>query len=121
MANTFSASSQYTWRFYLAFEDAVNAKDTIWCVWDSSGTFTNVEPWLGETAVAMNSSMFNVWIFNPEFDSTKTFAIGYDIDVMAFEIYAFGYQYPITISWDTALFRSGVLPETVDYATFYND
>ncbi len=108
-----NSCAQNTWRFPISFEDAVGAKDTIWCIWDSSahGT-TPVDTNFGEGAFQFDYSKFNVWMLNPDFDSTKVAAIPY---VGSFNIYinAFNFQYPLMVSWDTALFHSPILPWSI--------
>lgn len=109
-----SATAQPTWRFHLAFEDGTGARDTIWFVFDTTATggTSEIDDHLGETAVHMNLDAFNVWILNPEYDSTKTSAAPYVgfYPFMSVEIQAFNYTYPITLRWDTALFHAPGLP-----------
>ena len=71
-------SAQNTWRFPISFEDAMGAKDTIWCIWDSSAHGTvPVDTNFGEGAFQFDYSKFNVWMLNADFDSTKVAAIPY--------------------------------------------
>ena len=42
------------WKFYLAFEDATGAKDTIWIGLDENGTVGNLNPDLGEVPVQLD-------------------------------------------------------------------
>lgn len=60
----------------------------------------------------MDLDAFNVWVINPEYDSTKTVAVPYQgfFPYLDVEIHAFNYTYPITLRWDTALFRLPWLP-----------
>jgi len=105
-------NAQQQWKFHLAFEDATGAKDTIWMIWDTTAT----GPWtpdtlLGEGAVSFDYSVFNVWIYNYQNDSTKTCAFPYVYyPSHEVEVRAFNYQYPISVSWDTALFHAQYLP-----------
>ena len=98
--------AQPQWKFHIAFEDATGAKDTLWCIWDSTthGTFPT-DTAFGEGAVIFDHSVFNVWIYNYDGDSTKTrvvpFAWGFGLEVRAFN-----YQYPLTITWDSSLFST---------------
>ena len=113
---TLAASAQPTWRFHLAFEDGTGARDTIWMVFDTTATvgtsFGEVDDALGEAAVQMGPDSFNVWILNSAYDSTKTIAFPYAgmFPYITAEIQAFNYTYPITLRWDTALFRLPWLP-----------
>jgi len=111
-----TTTAQPTWRFHLAFEDGTGARDTIWFVFDTSATigtgFGEVDYALGEGAVAMDPDGFNVWILNSALDSTKTIAFPFAgmFPYITAEIQAFNYTYPITLRWDTALFRLPWLP-----------
>lgn len=60
----------------------------------------------------MDLDLFNVWLFNQQLDSTKTGAVPYlgYFPYLSAEIHAFNYTYPITLRWDTALFRLPWLP-----------
>lgn len=108
--------SQAQWKFYVAFEDGIGAKDTLWMVFDTSATFNNVDTSLNEGSILMDHSKFNVWIYNVNFDSTKTEAVPYTNFPFhgLNNIRAFNYQYPILISWDTSLFRSPILPSQIN-------
>ncbi len=111
---TIAAAAQPTWRFHLAFEDGTGARDTIWMVFDTTATIGTGVPdqELGEGAVQMDPNEFNVWILNPAYDSTKTIALPYPyFPYITIEIQAFNYTYPLTLRWDTALFRLPWLPE----------
>jgi hypothetical protein len=126
-ALSLTATAQPTWRFHLAFEDATGAKDTIWFVFDTTATIGTGVPdsTFGEGATPMNPNEFNVWIWNPAYDSTKTIAFPYTMfpDISA-EIHAFNYQFPMIWRWDTALFRLPWLPEPgfpFDGGTMDND
>ncbi len=109
-----TAAAQPTWRFHLAFEDGTGARDTLWMVFDTTATIGTGVPdqELGEGAVQMDPNEFNVWILNPAYDSTKTIALPYPyFPYITIEIQAFNYTYPLTLRWDTAMFRLPWLPE----------
>lgn len=111
--------AQPQWKFPIAFEDATGAKDTIWCIWDSTATdgqLNSVDTALGEAGVTFDYSKFNVWIYNnvPNADSTKTIAIPF-YESFGLYVYAFNYQYPITVSWDSSMFHAPGLPYPVGY------
>jgi len=105
--------AQSQWKFHIAFEDATGARDTLWMVYDTAanGNFP-VDTALGEGKFSFDYNKMNMWVYNADFDSTKTIAFPYtsfpfhSLD----NIMAFNYVYPITISWDTALFHSPILP-----------
>lgn len=103
--------SQPQWKFYVAFEDGTSQKDTLWMIWDSTATI-NVDTFLGEGPSITDYSKFNVWIYNNNFDSTKTLALPY----VYFphhtlpDINAFNFTYPILITWDSSLFHANYLP-----------
>lgn len=111
----FAVQAQPTWRFHLAFEDGTGARDTIWFVYDTTATEGSttheVDTALDEGAVAIALDEFNVWIYNWNFDSTKTIAYPYtEFPLHGAEINAFNYMFPITLTWDTALFHAPGLP-----------
>lgn len=107
---TLNSSSQPQWKFHIAFEDATGARDTIWLIWDTTANgILPIDTSFGEDGVNFNYNIFNVWIYNADNDSTKTSALPF-IGSFSFEVRAFNYQYPITISWDTSLFNPSVLP-----------
>jgi hypothetical protein len=59
--------AQPQWKFHIAFEDATGAKDTIWCIWDTTatdGSLTSVDTAFGEAGVTFDYNVFNVWIYN---------------------------------------------------------
>lgn len=122
----FTAAAQPQWRFHLAFEDGTGARDTIWHVWDTTATGSwgpgDVDYDLGEGAVDMDLSAFNVFMWNWDGDSTKTQAepYAYFPQHSGAEIYGFNYQYPITIRWDRSLFHAEYLPdpEAINMAMF---
>ncbi len=124
----FKGEAQSTWRFPIAFEDAIGTRDTVWMIWDTSATggFSpiQVDTNLGEGPYNFNYSIFNVWIYNAAGDSTKTFALPYIyFPNHHLEVRAFNNQYPITVSWDTALFSAPNLPAQplINYARIDND
>lgn len=104
--------AQPQWKFHIAFEDATGAKDTIWLVYDTTAHGTlPTDTLLGEGKVVIDYSKFNVYIFNYDNDTTKTFALPYFyFPGHNAYIYALNYQYPITVSWDTSLFHASFLP-----------
>lgn len=108
-----NSTAQSQWKFYVAFEDAIGAKDTLWMVYDTAAHATlPVDTGLGEGKFNFDYSVMNMWVYNADFDSTKTLAYPYSVfpNHSLGNIMAFNYVYPITISWDTALFHSPILP-----------
>lgn len=112
----FSAHAQLTWRFHLAFEDGSGARDTLWFIYDTTGTVGSdfnpvVDDHLSEGAVEMDLEAFNVWTWNWQYDSTKTQAWPYFMYPMAeMPVMAFNYVAPVTIRWDRDLFNAPELP-----------
>lgn len=114
-----SAFAQPTWRFHLALENGDGARDTIWLVFDAQATLPvdpfpgpNVDTLLGEAGLALDPDVFNVFVRNALWDSTKTFAKPYSwypiFDGPLIE--SFNWVAPITIRWDTSLFHAPYLP-----------
>lgn len=112
-----AVTAQQQWKFHLAFEDATGAKDTIWLLYDTTAHGTlPTDTALGEIGVTFDYSTFNVWVYNADNDSTKTSALPYVYYPSHFaEVRAINYQYPIIVSWDTALFHVSYLPFSQGY------
>ncbi|MBK9513549.1 MAG: T9SS type A sorting domain-containing protein [Flavobacteriales bacterium] len=102
---THEAHAQPQWRFHLAFEDGTGARDTIWFIFDETATL-GLDEALGEGAISMDPTVFNVWVRNADWDSTKTRAwpFSYFPNIEA-AVMGSNYEYPVTLSWDTALFQ----------------
>ena len=113
-ALSFMANAQPQWKFHIAFEDATGAKDTIWCIWDTTATF-GVDIQFNEQAVSLNYNQFNVFIGNTNGDTTKTQALPHPHSSNDVIVYAINYQYPIMVSWDSSLFHVPGLPLPVGY------
>ncbi|MGV9013253.1 MAG: T9SS type A sorting domain-containing protein [Flavobacteriales bacterium] len=112
-----AATAQPTWRFHLAFEDGTGARDTLWLVYDTTATVGSdfspqVDYALGEGGVNIDTSVFNVWTWNWDGDSTKTHAFPYSwfpiLDGTTID--AIDWVPPITIRWDTSMFHAPYLP-----------
>lgn len=126
----FTINTTYTqeqWKFYLAFEDATGARDTIWHIWDTTATFLGADTHLGEVTAIINPDAFNVWTYNHGLswqDTIKTVAYPYNYDFSS-KIRAINFNLPIYISWDSSLFHAPFLPPEpvgwVNYARFQND
>ncbi len=95
------------WKFYFAFEDATGARDTVWQVLDSAAT-DGLDPRFGEIPVELDPEKFNVWLPGGAEIYFKTYAMPLSYDIYM-GIEANNYVLPITLSWDTALFRAPVL------------
>ena len=115
--------AQPQWKFHIAFEDGTGAKDTIWCIWDSTAHGSApVDTSLGEGKVNINYSAFNVFVGNANGDTTKTVAFPFSWS-LGMVVMAINYQYPLVVSWDTSLFNE-IFPwpfASVDYARIEND
>jgi hypothetical protein len=119
-------NAQPQWKFYLAFEDGIGAKDTMWFIWDTTASIYGIDTLLGEGNVDFEYDSFNVFTLlgmYPNIDSTKVFAIPYN-EYFEKEILAFNYELPLKISWDTSLFHADYLPPEpvgwVNYARLYS-
>ncbi|HPI85771.1 MAG TPA: T9SS type A sorting domain-containing protein [Bacteroidales bacterium] len=106
---TGKALPQQQWKFHLAFEDANYQRDTIWFIWDSTATFHGIDTALGEMAVELNYSEFNVWIQNFYGDTTKTQALPYN-HTHSTTIGAINFELPIIMTWDSSMFFADYLP-----------
>lgn len=72
----------------------------------------------------MDHTKFNVWVWNWDNDSTKTVAFPYtEFPYHNATVYAFNYQYPMTIRWDLSLGALPWLPQEnwpIDGGMLYN-
>ncbi len=119
--------SQPQWKFYIAYEDATGAKDTMWFIWDENANFFGLDTALGEKPLSLNYDEFNVYAFSnggTTNDTLKTIANPYNVE---FEqtVFAFNFELPIKISWDTSLLHASYLPPVpvgwVNEALLVND
>src|SRR5690554_54405 len=126
--NTVKGQQNAQWPFYIAFEDAIGAKDTIWMVFDSSATeWGDLDPHLGEIPqIVIDSSLFRVWVYRDhelnEYNTNARNIISYSFNQIS--IYAANYELPIIARWDSSLFAAGVLYEygdRVNWAVFDNE
>jgi type IX secretion system substrate protein len=107
-------------KFYLAFEDANNTKDTLWYILDSTAT-VGMDTALGEIPQDLTSSAFHVYLRYSQVDSGKTFAYPSQSCVAGGYIYAQNYVYPIIVRWDTSLLLNHNLSCTLNEVIFDND
>ncbi len=116
-----TAQQQPEFKFYLAFEDATNSKNTLWFILDSTATF-GVDTALGEIPQDLTSSAFHVYVyyFNTP-DSGKTLAHPSSGCGVGNDIYAQNYVYPITVRWDTSLLFNHNLSCTLNEVIFDNE
>lgn len=112
LLSTLITSAQQQWKFYVAFEDATQSKDTIWFIWDTTATFEGADTSLNEISAQFDYSKFNVWAINPGLsflDSVKVIAFPF-IYPLGGQIEAMNVELPITITWDTSLLHATWLP-----------
>jgi hypothetical protein len=125
MTVSIALSAQPQWKFHIAFEDALGAKDTIWLVYDTSATFYGVDTALGEGKANFDYNAFNVFIINNDHDSTKVSALPYThFPYHGADIKAFNYEQPIIVRWDSSMFHAPYLPQSpeyINYAALDND
>lgn len=110
---TFSSLfAQQPWRFHIAFEDGIGQRDTLWIVFDNNATVEGVDYLLGEGTPEYDPNAFNAFVYNMNFDTTKTVAFPYYMypNIGLNNVFAINYTYPVIIRWDTALFHAPYLP-----------
>jgi len=110
LASTLVVHSQENaqWSFYLAFEDATGAQDTLWIIWAEDATF-DADPQYGEQAIDLeNQENFTVYFhLTNSFPEDKTiYAYPWNIEGMGGYISAINFELPITVSWDSARFNN---------------
>ncbi len=111
-------------KFYLAFEDANNTKDTLWYVLDSTATW-GIDTVLGEAPQDLTSNGFHVYL-RPEHygvlvDSGELAAFPSLSCAAGGQIHAQNYVYPIIVRWDTSLLLNHNLSCTLNEVIFDND
>ncbi len=110
-------------KFYLAFEDANNTKDTLWFILDSTATW-GIDTALGEIPQDLTSSFFHTYMYISNTpDSGQTFATPSlsCVSNAGGGIYAQNYVYPIIVRWDTSLLLNHNLSCTLNEVIFDND
>jgi hypothetical protein len=108
-------------KFYLAFEDANNTKDTLWYILDSTAT-VGMDTALGEKPQDLTSSAFHVYMYiTSAADSGKTFAYPSISCGFSSQIRSQNYVYPIIVRWDTSLLFNHNLSCTFNEVIFDND
>jgi hypothetical protein len=106
--------SDAQWPFYLAFEDATGASDTVWLVMDESASSTTQDSILGEYPIILSEDEFNVWTYTLDWQEPyDCFADNFGPSDL--EIYANNYLLPITVCWDTTLFQADVLHSVLGF------
>src|SRR5690554_6236136 len=110
---------QAQWSFYLAFEDATGAKDSVWFLMDTSATY----PWsisglYGEELVEPDSGNFQVWFLHPlDLQSGNRYDtwLGRPIsEAFSFELFSENGVMPYIATWDSTLFTADFLYEYGD-------
>lgn len=117
------------WSFYLAFEDATGAMDSLWYVLDTAATSPNLwstnspyttgqDPQFGDEPITLNDSIFSVSMervgsFDTLEDGSITNIQGAHFDVVALplnqpyfgggDIFAHNYVLPITMTYDLSI------------------
>ena len=117
--NNLGAQQNAQWPFYIAFEDAIGAKDTLWMVYDTAAVYPNgVSPNLGEIPLSPEDTLgFHVWCYlflGVPYEKYSGRALDPSNDYLSTTVYAENYVLPLTASWDTTLFTADILYETGD-------
>lgn len=121
MALKTTAQQQPEFKFYLAFEDATNTKDTLWYILDSTAT-VGMDTALGEKPQNLTSSSFHVYMYiTSAADSGKTIAYPSISCGFSSQIRAQNVVYPITVRWDTSLLFNHNLPCIFNLVIFDNE
>lgn len=118
-----SFAQEPDFKFYIAFEDAIGAKDTMWAIFDSTSSFSFPDSTFGEMGQSMpNDTTFKVYIKYTSTDSGKVRAEPTTNPCTTnLLINAVNYVYPIIVRWDTALFNQDPTLFNITKATFQND
>jgi hypothetical protein len=115
-------------KFWLAFEDATGAKDTLWLIMDSTAKIgPNDDPHLGEVMLYDTTENFKVSFDNylpsdtlRKYKMHKVLAVNSSQKGLSAHITSFNYQLPITIRYDTNIFNNNGLPYEFKTAYLHN-
>lgn len=100
--------TQPQFKFWLAFEDSIGAKDTLWVVFDSSAT-NWIDSALGELPIQFDSTKFQVYT-SADGIPVNLIAINTMKKEISASIFSQNYHLPITVRWDSSLLRNNDLP-----------
>jgi len=121
------------WKFWIAFEDATGAKDSIWLIFDPSASFdSNTDTVFGEVSNPYDSTVFGIRYcgdspFNDTLLGNNIFNVSanghYSTATFLYEDYLCSRNYvlPITLSWDSTMLTESYSPGGLQYATLYNE
>ena len=117
-------------KFYLAFEDADNSKDTAWFVWDNTTTF-QIDSTFGENPQILPDDKFQVFFKFYPLDtvpyytkvysapsSSKTFTAKLNTNMDG--PFKPLFKLPLKLSWDTTLLYNNKLPFEIKLAGIYS-
>jgi hypothetical protein len=126
-ASIHAQSYEPQFKFWLAFEDATGAKDTLWLIMDSTANTFGDDPHLGDTMIYDTTSNFkisrNLYLYTDtlrEYKIHKVQATGIRNNIST-SIDAFNYQLPLTIRYDTNIFNNNGLPYKFKTAYLHNN
>jgi len=115
--------TQPQFKFWLAFEDSIGQRDTLWVIIDSSANATitiNDSSW-GEIPLGqLDSNKFHVYYKGAATDSFKVYATATFKKNASVNIQAQNYHLPISVRWDSNLLRKNGLPWEIKTAFLYN-
>ena len=117
LAPTIEVHSQENaqWAFYLAFEDASGAKDTVWLVMDEQASINTQDFEYNEIAIDIVEDSFNVWVYN-FFDWENPYdCFAIDFGSADIEIFANNFVLPLQLSWDSTLFQADIVHDVLGY------
>ncbi|MDB0002599.1 T9SS type A sorting domain-containing protein [Salibacteraceae bacterium] len=97
-------------KFYLAFEDAKNEKDTVWYGIDESADLMQIDSIFGDTNTVFDTTSFQVFYWTNDTVVSKTIVSGTDEPEWSAFISASKFELPIVMRWDTNLLLSNDLP-----------
>ncbi len=118
------SQTQPQFKFWLAFEDSIGAKDTLWVIIDSTTNSSFLDSAWGEIPITnADTGKFLTYFqysIDKKKDTTKVYtAATYEKEVSIW-IGAVNYHLPITVRWDSSLLRNNGLPWEIRASTLYN-
>ena len=120
-AQPLPSGRQAQFKFWLAFEDSIGAKDTLWLYADTNAITEGIDSLYGEIPLgAIDSNKFHVYYKETTNDSLNVLTQHPENRWFDIDIQAQNYHLPITVRWDSSLLRNNGLPWEIKTAFLYN-
>lgn len=116
--------AQPQFKFWLAFEDSIGQRDTLWVIIDSTTTSSFLDSAWGEIPIINPDSgkflTYFQYSIDKKKDTTKVYTAATYEKGVSIWIGAVNYHLPITVRWDSSLLRNNGLPWEISASALYN-